>query len=95
MGISIDLSCNHIIGEFPMEGTRYEDMQRWECEECVRDIYGYDKSKLSDPNDIPNNWSFEKDLYEERQFDPTKGWLWPIPQEELQNNPKLEQNPGY
>lgn len=81
--------------EFPMEGTRYEDMQRWECEECVRDIHGYNKSKLSDPNDVPNNWFFEKELYEERQFDPNKGWLWPIPQEELQNNPELEQNPGY
>jgi hypothetical protein len=81
--------------EFAMEGTRFEDMQRWECEECVHDVYGYNKEKLSDPNDAPDNWYFEKELYEQREFDQSKGWRWPIPQEELQNNPELEQNPGY
>lgn len=28
-------------------------------------------------------------------FDPEKGWLWPIPQEEIQNSSALDQNPGY
>lgn len=81
--------------EFAMEGTRYSDMRRWECEECVKPVYGYNKSRLSDPNDVPENWYFEEDLYEIREFDASKGWLWPIPQNELQNNPALEQNPGY
>lgn len=80
--------------EFPMEATRYSDMRRWECEECVKPVYGYNTSLLSDPDD-PENWIFEESLLENREFDPSKGWLWPIPQEEMQNNPALEQNPGY
>lgn len=80
--------------EFAMEATRYSDMRRWECEECVKPVYGYNTALLSDPNE-PANWAFERILMENREFDPAKGWLWPIPQDELQNNPALEQNPGY
>ncbi len=80
--------------EFAMEGTRYSDIRRWECEECVKPVHGFNPSKLADPND-PNQWQFERLLMEDREFDPSKGWLWPIPQEEIQNNSALEQNPGY
>ncbi|MEM9836969.1 MAG: RagB/SusD family nutrient uptake outer membrane protein, partial [Bacteroidota bacterium] len=30
-----------------------------------------------------------------RQFDPSKHYLWPIPQKEIDLNPRLSQNPGY
>lgn len=80
--------------EFAMEGTRYSDMRRWELEEQVKPVYGWNTSLLADPED-PDQWVFERVMMEDRQFDPDKGWMWPIPQEEIQNNPELEQNPGY
>ena len=33
--------------------------------------------------------------YEQRNFDPAKDYLFPIPQDELISNPSLEQNTGY
>lgn len=80
--------------EFFMEGTRYSDMLRWKDESLVHDVYGYITSKLSDPAD-PSKWVFETEKKSTRKFDATKGWLWPIPQVEMQNNPNLKQNPGY
>lgn len=80
--------------EFFMEGTRYVDMLRWKDESLVHDVYGYVKSKLSDPND-PSKWVFETEKKATRKFDASKGWLWPIPQDERQNNDQLTQNPGY
>lgn len=80
--------------EFFMEGTRYIDMLRWKDTSLVHDVYGYNTAKLSDPSD-PSKWVFEKTKKETRSFDSKKGWLWPIPQDELQNNKNLKQNPGY
>ena len=80
--------------EFPIEGLRYADMLRWKDESLVHDVMGYDKSKLSDPSS-PATWEFEQINIATRSFDSEKGWLWPIPQTELQNNENLDQNPGY
>jgi hypothetical protein len=80
--------------EFAMEGTRYSDMRRWELESAVHDVYGYNTEKLADPND-PSKWVFERVKLATRKFDPQKGWLWPIPLEEIQNNSNLTQNTGY
>lgn len=80
--------------EFFMEGTRYADMLRWKDKSLIHDVYGYDKSKLSDPSSSAT-WVFEQVKISTRVFDSTKGWLWPIPQAELQNNENLTQNPGY
>jgi len=80
--------------EFFMEGTRYTDMLRWKDTSLVHDVYGYDTSKLSDPSNA-STWVFEQIKKETRNFDSAKGWLWPIPQDELQNNKKLTQNSGY
>lgn len=80
--------------EFFMEGTRYIDMLRWKDASLVHDVYGYDRSLLSDPK-IPSKWIFKKVKVENRTFDPKKGFLWPIPLEDLQNNDQLTQNPGY
>jgi hypothetical protein len=30
-----------------------------------------------------------------RVFDPTRDYLWPIPQTEIELNPSMTQNPGY
>lgn len=80
--------------EFFMEGTRYCDMLRWKDESLIHDVYGYVTSKLSDPS-TPSTWVFEAEKKASRKFDKSKGWLWAIPQVEIENNPKLTQNPGY
>ncbi|WP_423130439.1 RagB/SusD family nutrient uptake outer membrane protein [Gaoshiqia sp. Z1-71] len=80
--------------EFPIEGLRYEDMYRWKDQSLVHDVYGYNTSKLSNPNNL-SQWVFEQVKVATRGFDPAKGWLWPIPQTDIQNNENLTQNSGY
>ena len=81
--------------EFFMEGTRYSDMRRWKEESAIHNTSGYVLNKLSDPLD-KSKWIFERTKVDTRSFNPTKGWLWPIPQTEMQNNENLKpQNPGY
>jgi starch-binding outer membrane protein, SusD/RagB family len=81
--------------EFCMEGTRYADMLRWKDVSLVHDVYGYDKSKLSDPTD-PTKWVFSQIKIATRTFDATKAWLWPIPQADIDINKNLlPNNPGY
>jgi hypothetical protein len=81
--------------EFYNEGTRYADMLRWQDVSLVHDVYGYDKSLLSDPSS-PATWTFKLTKQETRTFDASKGWLWPIPQADIDINKKLlPNNPGY
>ena len=81
--------------EFCMEGTRYADMLRWQDESLVHDVYGYDKSKLSDPSS-PATWTFSQIKIATRTFNATKAWLWPIPQADIDINENLlPNNPGY
>ena len=37
----------------------------------------------------------ERILSEQRTFDDSKNYLWPIPQREIDINKSLEQNPNY
>ena len=81
--------------EFCMEGTRYADMLRWKDATLVHDVYGYDKSKLSDPTN-PAKWVFSQIKIDTRTFNTTKAWLWPVPQSDiLINKNLLPQNPGF
>lgn len=81
--------------EFCMEGTRYADMLRWKDASLVHDVYGYDKSKLSDPTN-PAKWVFSQIKIDTRTFNATKAWLWPVPQGDINVNKNLlPQNPGY
>ena len=81
--------------EFYNEGTRYADMLRWQDPTLVHDVYGYDKSLLSDPSSSAT-WTFSQVKKETRTFDASKGWLWPIPQADIDINKKLlPNNPGY
>jgi hypothetical protein len=81
--------------EFYNEGTRYPDMLRWKDQSLVHDVYGFDKSKLSNPA-VSANWVFSQIRIETRTFDTAKGWLWPVPQADIQINKKLlPNNPGY
>lgn len=80
--------------EFFIEGTRYADMLRWKDASLVHDVYGYDLSKLTNPASAAT-WTFSQIKYAGRTFDPSKGFLWPIPHNEMQVNKLLTQNPGY
>ncbi|WP_372775612.1 RagB/SusD family nutrient uptake outer membrane protein [Mangrovibacterium sp.] len=81
--------------EFCMEGTRYADMLRWKDESLVHDVYGYDKSKLSDPSS-PATWTFSQIKIATRIFNAEKAWLWPVPQSDVDINKNLlPNNPGY
>ncbi len=81
--------------EFYNEGTRYADMLRWKDESLVHDVYGYDKSLLSDPSSS-DTWTFSLIKIATRTFDSDKGWLWPIPQSDIDINENLlPNNPGY
>ena len=81
--------------EFYNEGTRYADMLRWQDVSLVHDVYGYDKSLLSNPAS-PATWTFKQIKMETRTFDASKGWLWPVPQGDIDINKNLlPNNPGY
>ncbi|WP_343674427.1 RagB/SusD family nutrient uptake outer membrane protein [Chitinophaga sp.] len=81
--------------EFYNEGTRYADMFRWQDASLVHDVYGYDKALLSNPAS-PATWTFKQIKVETRTFDAAKGWLWPVPQADIDINKNLlPNNPGY
>jgi len=81
--------------EFYNEGTRYADMLRWQDESLVHDVYGYDKSLLSDPANTAT-WVFNQIQIATRTFDAEKAWLWPVPQSDIDINENLlPNNPGY
>lgn len=81
--------------EFGVEGTRYADMLRWQDVSLVHDVYGYDKSLLSDPSGSAT-WTFKQIKVAPRVFNAAKGWLWPIPQADIDINKNLlPNNPGY
>lgn len=92
--------------ELAMEGQRFFDIKRWEiAEEALsgpvvgRPQEGYRTMGIPtfSEHGIPNYSAYldEMRVIEERQFDPSRGYLWPIPQSEMDVNPQLQQNPGY
>lgn len=93
--------------EFAGEGLRYFDVLRWKIGEQVLSgpCYGrIPKGLLAsapsiDENGTPNysgvsNYA-QMRVIQVRIFDPSKNYLWPIPNIELQTNKNLVQNPNY
>lgn len=80
--------------EFAFEGTRVSDIRRWRIgPEVMTDAYGFENGPVrqSPPKYIPLK-------VDTRSFNPDRDYLWPIPQDELNNNPMLgpgDQNPNY
>lgn len=66
--------------ELAGEGLFYNDIRRWQTAEIVLNQNGLDS---------------EGEVIEMRSFDPSRDYLWPIPDAEILLNPNLEQNPGY
>lgn len=82
--------------ELAMEGLRWFDIQRWRIGEEVMNgmVYGARLGKV-DPDNGEIVLSSERITVEERAFDPSKNYLWPVPQSEIDINSNLSQNPGY
>lgn len=82
--------------ELGMEGLRWFDIQRWKIADQVMSgpVYG---SRLGtvDPNNGHVVYSSDRILSDTRTFDPSKNYLWPVPQSEIDINKNLKQNPGY
>lgn len=93
--------------EFAGEGLRYYDIIRWGIAEQVLNgpCYGriprglLSSAPVIDGNGTPDystvSNSGDMRVIQNRTFNKTKNYLWPIPAIELQTNKNLTQNPGF
>lgn len=93
--------------EFAGEGLRYFDIRRWNIAQEV--LSGPFRGRIDDDylSEAPNIDEYgtpsynnvsnaeEMRVIENRNFDPNRDYLWPIPRIELETNPQLDQNPNY
>ena len=82
--------------ELAMEGLRWYDIQRWKIGEEVMNgtVYGARISEI----DATGNVTYVSDDHakiEDRVFDASKNYLWPVPQDQIDTGQNLTQNPGY
>jgi len=80
--------------EFAFEGTRLSDIRRWKIgPEAFTDAIGYRPELLTTDE---NTAVYETYAFRHRTFNADKGYLWPIPEEEMQANLAITaNNPGY
>lgn len=94
--------------ELAMEGLRLQDIRRWKIADQVMPgpLYGrpqkpYSYKDQGTPviraNGMPDYSTYKDKLsvVEQRVFDTSRDYLWPIPLSELDANKKLVQNPNY
>ncbi len=74
--------------EFALEGIHLFDIRRWKTAEDVMNKPAQGMSYLS-------NGTLVTAPAENRKFNPSRDYLWPIPQREIFVNPVLTQNPNY
>ncbi len=75
--------------ELAMEGLRIFDIRRWEIAEDV--LNGWAHGAQFGSAEIDNGYL----RVNERTFDPSKHYLWPVPRDERNLNPNLGQNPNW
>ena len=82
--------------ELALEGLRWFDVQRWKIGDEVMNgpVHG-PRLGTVDPTTGELTLTAERILSEQRTFDDSKNYLWPIPQREIDINKSLEQNPNY
>lgn len=79
--------------ELAFEGIRWYDLRRWKIlEESLTDAMGIDITEITENNSVSVIW--ERIVAEERNVVPRMYWV-PIPTDEINKAPQLEQNPGY
>lgn len=66
--------------ELALENLYYSDIRRWRIAEIVNNGPIYNANG---------------DVIENRQFNPDRDYLWPVPQREIDLNPNLTQNPNW
>ena len=88
--------------ELAFEGLRWADIRRWKIgEEVMVDAKGLDNTKLKagmypgDGKGETKDWKYVTITVDQRQFNPKRDYLWPIPQYEMDANENMIQNPGY
>ncbi|MAZ28246.1 MAG: RagB/SusD family nutrient uptake outer membrane protein [Cytophagaceae bacterium] len=76
--------------ELAFESVRYFDARRWKIADQAFDgpFHGLDINARQEEN------FYNVIVFEERVFRP-QDYLWPVPQDELNANPSLIQNPGW
>lgn len=79
--------------EFVAEHKRYFDILRWKIAEKVLNEPGYGINK--DENAPIGDYTVEQFLGQNRTFDASKHYLWPIPQSARDKNPNLGQNSNW
>ena len=83
--------------EFNCEGVRFHDIRRWKLGEKYLGgkLYGmnHDGSERSDDDSNPKAF-YKRTFYKSRTFN-KRMYLWPVPQKQMDINPKLRQAPGY
>jgi starch-binding outer membrane protein, SusD/RagB family len=87
----LDQVRNERRSELAFESLRLDDIKRWKIAEVV--LNHPVGNEVRGAKFANNNTAFIKTQV--RTFDATKMYLWPIPQESLQTDPKLTQNPGW
>ncbi|MCR5890913.1 RagB/SusD family nutrient uptake outer membrane protein [Hymenobacter sp. J193] len=75
--------------ELAMEGLRIFDIRRWRTAETV--LTGYVHGIKAGSSGVDNGYL----RVDQRTFDPSRHYLWPVPQRERDINPNLSQNPGW
>jgi hypothetical protein len=75
--------------ELGMEGLRIFDIRRWKIAENVLNGWAHG-AKFADAS-VDNGYIRAN----QRTFDASKNYLWPIPRDERNVDPNLTQNPGY
>ncbi|TKG93650.1 RagB/SusD family nutrient uptake outer membrane protein [Puteibacter caeruleilacunae] len=94
--------------ELACEGFRFQDLMRWKTAEtempkAIRGIkyVGTEYETLYDDLVIGTHINVDADGFivaepaSARSFDPSKHYLRPLPKQQIQINPNLEQNPGW
>ncbi|RYE20949.1 MAG: RagB/SusD family nutrient uptake outer membrane protein, partial [Sphingobacteriales bacterium] len=84
-----DIVRNERRVELAMENFRYDDIRRWKIAEIV--LNGWAHGAKFGPASIDNGYI----RVQQRQFDATKNYVWPIPPSERSLNNNLSQNPFY
>ena len=78
--------------ELCFEGKRWFDLRRWmDAESLGADLRAVEITR----NASDGSFTYEPYILEQRSFDPSKMWFYPIPQSEINKMPHWAQNPGW